>query len=122
MCSSGKNARCSGSSNTTRAGARPATISQKMQDEVMDRGSSDRVGRAYTGQPARHVARAYAEPPIPVEANMTVCPIAIVAGCRKCPAFTVCPLKSVLGDHGKDEPAAPKPGATASRSKPAGKN
>lgn len=30
---------------------------------------------------------------------MTVCPIAIVAGCRKCPAFGICPLKSVLGDH-----------------------
>lgn len=34
---------------------------------------------------------------------MTVCPIAIVAGCRKCPAFSVCPLKSVLGDHVKEE-------------------
>jgi hypothetical protein len=34
---------------------------------------------------------------------MTVCPIAIVAGCRKCPAFTVCPLKSVLGDQGKGD-------------------
>ncbi len=30
---------------------------------------------------------------------MTVCPIAIVAGCKKCPAFAVCPLKGVLGDH-----------------------
>jgi len=29
---------------------------------------------------------------------MTVCPIAIVAGCRKCPAFKICPLKGVLGD------------------------
>ncbi len=35
---------------------------------------------------------------------MTVCPIAIVAGCQKCPAYSVCPLKTVLGD-------APKPGA-----------
>jgi hypothetical protein len=34
---------------------------------------------------------------------MTVCPIAIVAGCQKCPAFSLCPLKTVLGDH--------KPGA-----------
>lgn len=33
---------------------------------------------------------------------MTVCPIAIVAGCRKCPAFRVCPLKSVIGDYAKD--------------------
>lgn len=30
---------------------------------------------------------------------MTVCPIAIVAGCQKCPAFKVCPLKTVLGDQ-----------------------
>ncbi|MCM8614037.1 hypothetical protein [Accumulibacter sp.] len=34
---------------------------------------------------------------------MTVCPIAIVAGCKRCPAFSICPLKTVLGD-------APKPG------------
>lgn len=34
---------------------------------------------------------------------MTLCPIAIVAGCAKCPAVAVCPLKTVLGD-------APKPG------------
>lgn len=32
---------------------------------------------------------------------MTVCPIAIVAGCLKCPAFSVCPLKTVLGNAGK---------------------
>lgn len=32
---------------------------------------------------------------------MTLCPIAIVAGCKKCPAFTVCPLKGVIGDQGK---------------------
>ncbi len=30
---------------------------------------------------------------------MTLCPIAIVVGCKKCPAFTVCPLKSVIGDY-----------------------
>jgi len=30
---------------------------------------------------------------------MTVCPIAIIAGCKKCPAFRICPLKTVLGDH-----------------------
>jgi hypothetical protein len=44
---------------------------------------------------------------------MTVCPIAIVAGCQKCPAFKICPLKGVLGD----KPAAPveaKPAAKAS--------
>jgi hypothetical protein len=30
---------------------------------------------------------------------VTICPIAIVAGCAKCPAFKICPLKSVLGDQ-----------------------
>ncbi len=47
---------------------------------------------------------------------MTVCPIAIVAGCRKCPAFSVCPLKTVLGDQPK---AGDKPGAK--QAAPAGK-
>jgi len=32
---------------------------------------------------------------------MTICPIAIVVGCRKCPAFSVCPLKTVVGDADK---------------------
>ena len=50
---------------------------------------------------------------------MAVCPIAIVAGCRKCPAFSVCPLKTVLGDQPKaDEKAAPK---EAARSRKGGK-
>ncbi len=30
---------------------------------------------------------------------MTVCPIALAVTCKKCPAFSACPLKSVLGDH-----------------------
>jgi hypothetical protein len=45
---------------------------------------------------------------------MTVCPIAIAVGCKKCPAFSVCPLKSVIGDQPKveDKPAkASSPGA-----------
>jgi hypothetical protein len=41
---------------------------------------------------------------------MTLCPIAVVAGCKKCPAFSMCPLKSVIGD----QPAA---GETESKSK-----
>lgn len=38
---------------------------------------------------------------------MTICPIALVAGCRKCPAVTVCPLKSVVGDYQSDAQAPP---------------
>jgi len=34
---------------------------------------------------------------------MTLCPIALVAGCKKCPVFTVCPLKGVIGDYKPDE-------------------
>lgn len=32
---------------------------------------------------------------------MTLCPIAIVVGCKKCPAFTVCPVKGIIGDYRK---------------------
>lgn len=32
---------------------------------------------------------------------MTVCPVALAVGCRKCPVFSVCPLKSVIGDQPK---------------------
>jgi hypothetical protein len=39
---------------------------------------------------------------------MTLCPIAIVAGCQKCPAFSVCPLKSVIGDAPKTGAAKPE--------------
>jgi hypothetical protein len=39
---------------------------------------------------------------------MTLCPIAIAVGCKKCPAFKICPLKSVIGDYNKqDEPRTP---------------
>jgi hypothetical protein len=38
---------------------------------------------------------------------MTLCPIAIVAGCKKCPAYSVCPLKTVIGDEPKGEAAKP---------------
>ena len=34
---------------------------------------------------------------------MTLCPIAIVAGCEKCPAFKICPLKGVIGSPPKTE-------------------
>jgi len=51
---------------------------------------------------------------------MTICPIAIAVGCKKCPAFSVCPLKGSLGDYKADSPpaadaAAGKPKAKASK-------
>ena len=45
---------------------------------------------------------------------MTLCPIAIVVGCQKCPAFKVCPLKSVIGDAPKE---GDKPQAAAAKEK-----
>jgi hypothetical protein len=38
---------------------------------------------------------------------MKVCPIAIAVGCPKCPAYKICPAKSLLGGHApnKEEPA-----------------
>ena len=34
---------------------------------------------------------------------MTLCPIALMATCNKCPAVGFCPLKEVLGDHKPDD-------------------
>lgn len=45
---------------------------------------------------------------------MTLCPIAVVAGCDKCPAVRICPLKSVLGDK---PPAPAKQASPKSKSK-----
>ncbi|MDP3937597.1 MAG: hypothetical protein Q8R92_05615 [Deltaproteobacteria bacterium] len=53
---------------------------------------------------------------------MTLCPIALVVGCKKCPAFTACPLKNVIGDYKKPDGRqttrrSKKPKTTAKRSK-----
>ncbi len=34
---------------------------------------------------------------------MTLCPIALVAGCVKCPMVKFCPVKETLGDYKKEE-------------------
>ena len=36
---------------------------------------------------------------------MTICPIAIAVGCKKCPIVAICPVKGVIGDYKKEEPA-----------------
>jgi hypothetical protein len=46
---------------------------------------------------------------------MTLCPVAIVAGCSKCPVVKICPLKTVLGDATKTPP--PTQPATARKKK-----
>ena len=34
---------------------------------------------------------------------MTICPVAIAVGCKKCPAFKFCPLTIVLGDQQEED-------------------
>lgn len=48
----------------------------------------------------------------PRENAMTLCPIALTAGCKKCPIYPVCLVKRVIGDQGpKRKPAEhEKPG------------
>ncbi len=45
------------------------------------------------------------KPPIPWRTKMTLCPIALMVSCRKCPAVGACPLKEVIGDYKKTEDA-----------------
>lgn len=35
---------------------------------------------------------------------MTLCPVALAVGCKKCPIFKVCPAKTVIGDHKPETP------------------
>jgi hypothetical protein len=39
---------------------------------------------------------------------MTLCPVALAVGCRKCPIFSICPLKSTIGNYTPAQKAAPK--------------
>jgi hypothetical protein len=39
---------------------------------------------------------------------MTLCPIAIAVGCKKCPVFGICPVKGVIGDYRKEDDAPAK--------------
>jgi hypothetical protein len=51
---------------------------------------------------------------------MTLCPIAVAVGCRKCPIFAVCPVKGVIGDYRKEDDAPAK--AAPAKGKSGGKN
>ena len=52
---------------------------------------------------------------------MTLCPIAIAIGCKKCPVFSVCPVKGIIGDYkpgedkGTTKSARRKAGAKSSK-------
>ena len=45
---------------------------------------------------------------------MTICPIALATGCKKCALFKVCPAKGIIGDY------KPEPPKDDSASKPKG--
>ena len=34
---------------------------------------------------------------------MTLCPIALAVGCKKCAIVAICPVKGVIGDYGKQD-------------------
>ena len=46
---------------------------------------------------------------------MTLCPVALAVGCKKCPAFGVCFLKGVIGDYKKEETKPPSQAGQAKR-------
>jgi hypothetical protein len=52
---------------------------------------------------------------------MTLCPVALAVGCRKCPAFNICPAKGIIGDYKEDKKAPTsrdkKPPAGASKAR-----
>jgi hypothetical protein len=49
---------------------------------------------------------------------MTICPVALAVGCRKCPVFSICPAKSIIGDQpAKEAPDPVKPAAKKKRSR-----
>jgi len=59
---------------------------------------------------------------------MVICPIALAVGCKKCPIFSVCPVKGTIGDYKPEPPSAsaaptraaspkPKPAASTKRAR-----
>jgi hypothetical protein len=49
---------------------------------------------------------------------MVICPVAIAVGCKKCPVFGICPVKSIIGDYKpgeKDDKSAASPKKRAAK-------
>jgi len=40
---------------------------------------------------------------------MTLCPVAIAVGCKKCPIFGICPAKTIIGDYRPEQYAKGRP-------------
>lgn len=49
---------------------------------------------------------------------MTLCPIALAIGCKKCPIFAVCPVKSIIGDQPAAAEAEPVTKRKSTKRKP----
>lgn len=48
---------------------------------------------------------------------MVLCPVALAVGCKRCPIFSVCPAKSVIGDYKPDEAQKPEAPSGAAKKK-----
>lgn len=46
---------------------------------------------------------------------VTLCPLALTAGCPRCPIFRICPLKGIIGDQHAASDAAPEQTSAAPR-------
>jgi hypothetical protein len=42
------------------------------------------------------------------ENTMTLCPVAITVGCKKCPVFSICFVKGLVGDQAPDKKPTPE--------------
>lgn len=42
---------------------------------------------------------------------MTLCPVALAVGCKRCPVFAICPAKSLIGDYRPESKQSAKPEA-----------
>jgi hypothetical protein len=45
---------------------------------------------------------------------MTICPVAVAVGCKRCPIFAICPAKSIIGDQASGTEGTP-PAKAATR-------
>lgn len=39
---------------------------------------------------------------------MTLCPVALAVGCKRCPVFAICPAKTLIGDYKTQAKQTPK--------------
>jgi len=47
---------------------------------------------------------------------MVICPVALAVGCKKCPVFGICPVKSVIGDYKPNEKPSKRVAAASKKS------